>query len=169
MLSYLFYKIIRSDLESYTIPDRYSLFIGVSGLVLVLARSLFPVDPGAVGNTVWDHVVLFSHPIVTGQNAIIVGDIMSRVILSEIIFIISGLVCGMGDAKLFAALALLIGARVWFVFFASFALCGTYCGISLIARRLRMGDHIAFAPFISSAALAIIITSAMPLHAPAFL
>lgn len=142
MLSYLFYKIIRSDIENYTIPDRCSICIGIAGIIMMFARSF---SSGAA---------------FAPSGDLVVGDIMLRIILAEIIFIISGLVCGMGDAKLFAALALLIGERIWFVFAASFALCGAYCGISLITRQLHLRDRIAFAPFIASAALAVIITSA---------
>ena len=79
--------------------------------------------------------------------------LLSRIILAELIFILSGLVCGMGDAKLLAALALLLGSSVWFVLLSSFLLCAVYCIFALAFGNLCLRDRIAFSPFIASPAL----------------
>ena len=128
MLSYLFYKIAKADLASFEIPDEYTAFIAAAGLALTLRQCA-----------------------VQGGLSLL----LQRIIIAEAMLLISGLIMGFGDAKLFAALSLLFGARVVFVFVCSLFAAGIYCAVRVARRKLKMTDHIAFAPFISVCAMAV--------------
>ncbi len=130
MLSYLLFKISQEDLKTLEIPDRYTAFIAAAGLVFTLQESFW----GGLGG--------FS-------------VFASRVVTAEVMLLISGLIMGFGDAKLFAALALLLGYHIITVFICSLFLSGLYCSVCVISKRLRLGDRIAFAPFIAVSAIAV--------------
>lgn len=130
MLSYLLFKISQEDLKTLEIPDRYTAFIAAAGLVFTLKESFWGGYGGFSG-------------------------LAARIITAEVMLLISGLIMGFGDAKLFAALALLLGKQVITVFICSLFLSGFYCSIFVISKKLRLYDRIAFAPFIAVSALAV--------------
>jgi len=132
MLSYLLFKISEADLKTFEIPDRYTAFIAAAGLIFALQESF----PGGHGG---------------------LAGLASRIIMAETILIVSGLIMGFGDAKLFAALALLLGHRVISVFVSSLFLSGLYCTFLVLSKKLRMSDRIAFAPFIAVSAFPVYI------------
>lgn len=86
------------------------------------------------------------------------GFPLQRVCLALAVMTLSGLVMGMGDAKLFGALCLIFSWRILIIFTLSFFIAAMYCIAGLLSRNISMRDSIAFAPFISVATLSQIIT-----------
>ena len=142
MLSYLLFKISQEDLKTLEIPDRYTAFIAAAGLVFTLHEGF------------QDGCDAFS-------------GLASRIIIAEVMLLLSGLIMGFGDAKLFAALSLLLGPRIIVVFICSLFLSGLYCGACVVSKRLRLSDRIAFAPFIAVCAFAVYIVQFYPACAEA--
>lgn len=87
------------------------------------------------------------------------GFTLKQICLALGIMTASGFLMGFGDAKLFGALSLLFGWRVIVVFCLSFCLAALYCLVGIIRRSLHARDTIAFAPFISIAALTVLLSS----------
>lgn len=130
MLSYLLFKISQEDLKTLEIPDRYTAFIAAAGLVFTLQEGFKD-----------GHIAL--------------EGLVLRIIIAEAILLVSGLIMGLGDAKLFASLALLLGHRVIIVFVSSLFLSGFYCSVCVLSKGLKLSDRIAFAPFIAVSAFAV--------------
>lgn len=82
---------------------------------------------------------------------------LPRLCLALAVLILSGLASGMGDAKLLAALSLLLGTDIIDVMIFAFASAALYSLSELACGRLSLGDSIAFAPFISAPAIAVFV------------
>lgn len=78
---------------------------------------------------------------------------LARANLALLILILTSLVSGLGDAKLFAALTLLFGPEIFTIIIISFILAGAFSCARLLAHELELKDTIAFAPYISVPAL----------------
>ncbi len=135
MLSYLLCKISISDLKSFQIPDGYSAFIAFAGMVITLHRNM------------------------SGGIAFASGALLFRVIIAEILFLATGLIMGLGDAKLFAALSLVFGAKIFYIFIGSLFTAGIYCAALVLTKHLKLNDRIAFAPFITIGVFCFVIDS----------
>ena len=85
------------------------------------------------------------------------GFSLSTLCLALLLVMLTGLVMGFGDAKLFGALTLLLGLDVLLVMTSSFLLAAAYSIPGLITGDLHPKDHIAFAPFIAVPALTLFI------------
>ncbi len=74
---------------------------------------------------------------------------LPRLCLAIGITTLSGLIMGLGDAKLLGALTLLFGTNILSVFLFSFVLAGFYCIVQLFRKELSLHSTIPFAPFIA--------------------
>ena len=85
------------------------------------------------------------------------GFSLSRLNFALAFMLFSSLLMGMGDAKLFGALTLLLGRSIISVFCLSFILAGIYCLLLffLSFNRREMPKSIPFAPFIAITTLTI--------------
>ena len=83
------------------------------------------------------------------------GFSLSYVALGIFVMLVTALVMGLGDAKLFASLSLLLGPKIIYVIAASFFTAFIYCAAALICGDIRMHDEIPFAPFIAIPACAL--------------
>lgn len=77
--------------------------------------------------------------------------------LSLLVLILTGLISGLGDAKLFGALTLLFGYHIFYILFFSFILAFLYLVPLLLLRKISLKDTIAFAPFISIATIGVML------------
>jgi len=83
------------------------------------------------------------------------GFSLNRVNLSLFIILLTSLVSGLGDAKLFGAITLLLGTDIIWVILLSFVFASFFCLVFLIREEVDIRGGIAFAPYISVSAYGI--------------
>lgn len=123
------------DLRLSIIPNELTGFLAVLGIFTIV---FFPA-----------HQSIFYK---------IIGAVFALALFGLIIFLTKGRGMGMGDLKLAGALGLLFGwPKIVLILMAAFIIGGFWSAIILIAKKKSLKDSIPFGPFLSLAALLIIL------------
>ena len=149
LLVFCLVPICREDLRSKTIPQKWCIALGLSGLVLALARtlanafSIYRATGSPIAGTPVYTPILFSAAGVlaaTGLGLLCRGAVKGGF--------------GWGDVKLMAALGTVLGL---FPFLRGMALTGIFSLLAalflLVVKKARPSDTLPFAPFLAAGAV----------------
>lgn len=139
LLAFLF-PIAREDARTKQIPNRWLIYLYVIRIVIFILETVYYPSSFA------DNLIF------TISGGIVCGGIMF------IAYVVSRHAVGMGDVKLFMILGFYLGTSMTYtVMFVASALAALYGVCHMAAKKIKMRDEIAFAPFIAVAALIVIV------------
>ncbi len=120
------------DFKEKKIPNKWLLVLaGIRGILLVTEVALYPAF-------IWDYVKFTLSGAAAGGILLFFAYVISR----------HGI--GLGDVKLFAVMGLYLGAGLtYIVVLASLMIAACYGVAKVAAKRLKVKDEIAFAPFVA--------------------
>jgi len=121
-----------TDLWKRTIPN-----------VLILAGLILVVFLILTGQLLWPASLLF------GAGTLL--SVLAIRWLGQLLYCKAGF--GMGDAKLFMVLGMLMGGEVFWVLYLSVMMAGVFAIAGMALGSLRRDSNLAFAPFIACAVL----------------
>lgn len=135
LLAFMF-PIAREDARTKQISNRWLFYLYVIRIVIFILETVYYPSSFA-GNLIF-----------TISGGIICGGIMF------IAYVLSRHAIGMGDVKLFMILGFYLGTRMtYMIMFAASVLAALYGVCHMAAKKIKMRDEIAFAPFIAIAVL----------------